>query len=142
MKAKNNNSNSFLIVISIMIALLLLVSWGMNNVKVALFLIEHPIVILPYIVDKVGYSRLIPGGLFAILILLLVFIRPDSKLNNHNRNVIRGAKVISARQLKATLKKKPKLKNQLQLKIGGIPIPAEYENLGFITFGSPGTGKT
>ena len=104
--------------------------------------IEHPIVILPYIVDKVGYSRLIPGGLFVILILLLVFIRPDSKLNNHNRNVIRGAKVISARQLKATLKKKPKPKNQLQLKIGGIPIPAEYENLGFITFGSPGTGKT
>ena len=146
MKTKNNNSNSSLIAISIMIALLLLVSWGINNVKVALFLIEHPVVILPYVfeklVDKFGYLKLISGGFILTLIAISLLVKPDSKLINHNKNVIRGAKVLPFRQLKAILKKQPRLKKQPQLVIAGLPIPAKLENRGFFMFGSPGTGKT
>ena len=55
---------------------------------------------------------------------------------------MRGAKVIPKRQLKAILKKQPRLKKQPQLEIAGLPIPAKLENRGFFMFGSPGTGKT
>ena len=62
--------------------------------------------------------------------------------NKHNQNVVRGAKVIPPRRLKAILKRQPRLKNQPQLKIAGLPIPAKLENRGFFVFGSPGSGKT
>ena len=53
MKAKNNdNYNSSLIATFIMTAMLLLVWWGMDNTEVALFLIEHPVLILPYLFEK------------------------------------------------------------------------------------------
>jgi len=144
MKAKNNNLNGVLIAIIISIIVLLLFLWGINNKEVTLFLIEHPIVILPYIVDKIGYSRLIQGGFFLVLISSLLFIRPNNKLNERNRNVIRGAMIIPKRKLKALLKKQSKAQElQLpQLKIGDILIPNDYERLGFFAFGSPGTGKT
>ena len=48
MKAKNND-NSSLIATFIMVAILLLVWWGMENTEIALFLIEHPVVIFPYV---------------------------------------------------------------------------------------------
>ncbi|MEM7554614.1 MAG: type IV secretion system DNA-binding domain-containing protein [Cyanobacteria bacterium P01_A01_bin.84] len=150
MKAKNNNLNGVLIATIISLIVLLLFWWAINNKEVALFLIEHPIVILPYIVDKIGYPRLILGGIFISLISSLLFIRPDNKINERNRNVVRGAMVIPKRKLKAILNKQSKAterierkKTQLpQLEIGGIPIPNDYERLGFFTFGSPGTGKT
>ena len=146
MKAKNNNSNSSLIAISIMIALLLLVSWGMNNVKVALFLIEHPVMILPYVseklVDKFGYFKLISASFIMTFIVIFLLLKPNDKLNSHNQSVVRGAKVIPKRQLKNILRKQPRLKKQPQLKIAGMPIPAKLENRGFFMFGSPGTGKT
>ena len=147
MKAKNNdNYNSSLIAIFISVAILLLVWWGMDNTEVALFLIEHPVLILPYVaeklVDKFGYLKLIFSGFIIASFLIFLLFKPDSKLINHNRNVIRGAKVLPFRQLKAILKKQPKLKKQPQLKIAGMPIPAKLENRGFSMFGSPGTGKT
>jgi len=51
MKAKNND-NSSLIATFIMLAILLLVLWGVKNTEVALFLIEHPVVILPYVLNN------------------------------------------------------------------------------------------
>ncbi|BAZ45412.1 hypothetical protein NIES4102_24340 [Chondrocystis sp. NIES-4102] len=145
MKAKNND-NSSLIATFIMFAMLLLVWWGMENTEVALFLIEHPVMILPYVaeklVDRFGYLKLISGGFTIALFLIFLLFKPDNKLINHNRNVIRGAKVLPSRQLKAILKKQAKLKGQPQLKIAGLPIPAKLENRGFFMFGSPGTGKT
>ncbi len=51
MKAKNND-NSSLIATLVMTALLLLVWWGMKNTEVALFLMEHPVLILPYLFEK------------------------------------------------------------------------------------------
>jgi hypothetical protein len=59
-----------------------------------------------------------------------------------NANVLRGAKIIPSSKLKTILKRMPKLRNQPQLSIAGMPIPAEYENRGFFAVGSPGSGKT
>ncbi|WP_019504707.1 type IV secretion system DNA-binding domain-containing protein [Pleurocapsa sp. PCC 7319] len=145
MKPKNND-NSSLIAMLIFIAVLLLVLWVMNNTEVALFLIEHPVLIWPYLleklVDKFGYFKLISSGLIMTFTLTYLLMKPNDKLSHHNQNVVRGAKVIPTRQLKAIQKKEQRPKNQPQLTIAGIPIPAEYEQLGFFMFGSPGTGKT
>lgn len=145
MKAKNND-NSSLIAIFIMVAMLLLVWWGMNNTEVALFLIEHPVLILPYLfeklVEKFGYLKLFLVTFIVTFIAIFFLLKPKDLHSKHNKNVLRGAKVIPSRKLKTILKKKPRFKNKPQLKIAGIPIPAEYENLGFFMFGSPGTGKT
>ncbi|MEL7078149.1 MAG: type IV secretion system DNA-binding domain-containing protein [Cyanobacteria bacterium J06648_1] len=145
MKAKNND-NSSLVGILIAIAILLLIQWGMNNTEAALFLIEHPVVILPYVleklVDKFGYFKLISASFIITFIAFFLLLKPNDKLRQHNHNVLRGAKVIPTRQLQAILKKQPRLKKQPQLKIAGLSIPAKLENRGFFMFGSPGTGKT
>ena len=44
---------------------------------------------------------------------------------------MRGAKVIPPSRLKAILKRQPRLRNQPQLQIAGMPIPAKLENRGF-----------
>ncbi|MGD1922198.1 MAG: hypothetical protein ACFCAD_26870 [Pleurocapsa sp.] len=75
-----------------MIALLLLVSWGMNNVKVALFLIEHPVMILPYVseklVDKFGYFKLISASFIMTFIVIFLLLNRHSaeireRVNNY-----------------------------------------------------------
>lgn len=145
MRTKNND-NSSLIATFIMLAILLLVLWGMKNTEVALFLIEHPVMILPYIfeklVNKFGYFKLFLFAFILTFIAFLLLLKPRDNLTQHNKNVLRGAKVIPTRKLKAILKKQPRLKKQPQLKIAGMPIPAKLENRGFFMFGSPGTGKT
>ena len=147
MKAKNND-NSSLIATFMMTALLLLVWWGMENTEVALFLIEHPVLILPYLFEKLvakfGYLKLFLVVFVVTFIAFFLLLKPRDRdrLSKHNKNVIRGAKVIPTRQLKAILKKQSRLERQPQLEIAGLPIPARLENRGFFMFGSPGTGKT
>ncbi len=98
---------------------------------------KHPRLILPYLIEQFGLLQLISGA------LLTTFILSYLMLSSHNNNhVVRGAKIVTNRQLKAKLKKQPRLRNQPQLEIAGMPIPEEYENLGFFMFGSPGSGKT
>jgi uncharacterized membrane protein YgaE (UPF0421/DUF939 family) len=116
MKAKNNDTSS-LIASFILLAILFLVWWGMENTEVALFLIEHPVMILPYVLEKLvnrfGYLKLISGSFIAALITVFL-LKPNNKLHRHNRSVVRGAKVIPTRQLKALLKKEPKSKYKPQ----------------------------
>jgi Type IV secretion-system coupling protein DNA-binding domain len=142
MKANNNNLNSSLVASFLSIIFLSLALWGVNNTETALFLIEHPEVILSYLIDQFGYLRLFAGVLTTALMLSLLFIKPKRNLQQHNQNVLRGAKVIPARQLKAILRKEPKSKHKPQLEIVGLPIPEQLEDRGFFMFGSPGTGKT
>lgn len=141
MMKPNTNSNESLLVLFFLIAFLSVIWWGQENTAVALFLIEHPIMILPYLVDKLGYLKLIGGALGAILVIFFLIISSHRSHNPHKK-IIRGAKETPARQLKVTLNKQPKPRNQPQLEIAGIPIPKELENRGFFVFGSPGTGKT
>jgi hypothetical protein len=104
MKAKNNDTSA-LIATFFLIAMLLLVWWGMENTEVALFLIEHPVIILPYVLEKLvnrfGYLKLISGSFIAALVTVYLLLRPNNKLHRHNQSVARGAKVIPTSQLKA-----------------------------------------
>ena len=122
-----------------LIPLVLLLLWAVQNQSVALMLIEQPKLILPYLVEQFGVLKLVGGGLTLVFFLSLLAINYGNK---HNQNVVRGAKVIPPRRLKAILKRQPRLKNQPQLEIAGMPIPAKLENRGFFMFGSPGSGKT
>jgi hypothetical protein len=135
------NSNESLLVLFFLIAFLSVIWWGQENTAVALFLIEHPIMILPYLIDKLGYLKLLGGALGAILVIFFLIISSHRSHKPHKK-IIRGAKETPARQVKAILKKQPKPRNQPQLVIAGMPIPLWLENRGFFVFGSPGTGKT
>ncbi len=134
---KNQTNNSPLGTV-LFIAVLFLLLWCVQNQKVALLLIENPGFILPYLVDKIGLLKLILGTIGTVFCFWLLIISSF----NSNANVLRGAKIIPNHQLKALLKKQPRLKNQPQLKLAGMPIPASLENRGFFVVGSPGSGKT
>ena len=113
MKTKNNdNYNSSLIATFIMTAMLLLVWWGMDNTEVALFLIEHPVLILPYLfeklVEKFGYLNLFLVTFIVTFIAIYLLLKPKDLLGKHNKNVLRGAKIIPTQELKTILRKKPR----------------------------------
>lgn len=146
MKAKNNFNQSlvasFFSLIFLSVAL-----WAVKNTESALILIEHPGLILSYLIDKFGYLKLFGGASIMMFMFSLLFINPTNRNSNrhsrqHNQNVVRGAKVIPTRKLKAILKRNSKSKYKPQLEIAGLPIPEQLENRGFFMFGSPGTGKT
>jgi hypothetical protein len=139
MKPKNSSNQQSSILYLILIPLLLLLLWAVENPDVALSLIEQPKLILPYLVEQFGLLKVVActGATISCFLFFLIYS------NGHqNSNVLRGAQVIPARRLKALLKKQPRYKNQPQLTIAGMPIPAEYETLGFFMIGSPGSGKT
>ncbi len=117
---------------------LLLLYWGMENYEIVLLLAEKPHLILPYLVQEIGWLKLILGTVAAVgLLWFLIAIG-----GKDNDRVVRGAKIISFSKLRKTLKRQPKLKNQPQLELVGLPIPLKYENRGFFLVGSPGSGKT
>lgn len=142
MKASNNYNGS-LIAIFFLIVFLFPIWWGLENTEVALFLIEHPIMIPYYLIQKLGYFQLIAGILATLsiaLFLILNFVR--SHHHRETKKVLRGAEIIPHHQLATIFKQESQSKNLPQLKLAGIPIPHRLENLGFFMFGSPGTGKT
>lgn len=135
----NQNNKQSPLGIICLIPLLLILLWAVQNQPVTLMLMEQPKLILPYLVEQFGLLKLVAGVFTTVFLLSFLAINPSNK---HNNNVVRGAKVIPPRRLKAILKRQPKLRNQPQLKIAGMPIPAKLENRGFFMFGSPGSGKT
>ena len=139
MKKKATHKNDSLWGMVFTLALVLLLHWGVNHQEIALTLAQQPQLILPYLIEEFGLLKLIVGT-GAILIALCLGLLLTSSSNNSN--VLRGAKIIPNHQLKTILKKQPKLKNQPQLQLAGMPIPAQYENRGFFMVGSPGSGKT
>lgn len=64
-----------------MLAGLFLLLWGIKNPQIALMLMEHPRLILPYLIDKFGYLKLIGGtlGIGGFFWLLLI----SSNSNTH-----------------------------------------------------------
>jgi Type IV secretion-system coupling protein DNA-binding domain len=139
MKPTNSSNQQSLILYLILIPSLLLALWVVQNPDVALPLMEQPILILPYLVEKFGLLKVVAYTVATISCFWFFLIYANG---HQNSNVQRGAQVVSARKLKALLKKQPRSKNQPQLTIAGMPIPKEYETLGFFIFGSPGSGKT
>ena len=87
-RKKQTNSSSLVIVLSLPILFLIL--WCLQNQQAALILIEHPRLILPYLVDQIGLFKLILGTLGTIFFFWVIIV---SSFNN-NHNVVRGAKII------------------------------------------------
>jgi hypothetical protein len=138
MTRKTTKNNDSLLGIVFILALIFLLNWAVKNPQIALTLAEQPQLILPYLVEQIGWFWLIIGimGIIGLLWLLIVVG------GDHNSHVVRGAKIVSSHKLRNTLKKQPKLKHQPQLELAGMPIPTTYENRGFFLVGSPGSGKT
>lgn len=138
MTKKTTKNNDSLWGIVFILALVFLLHWGVKNQEIALILAQQPQLILPYLVEQIGWFWLIIGimGIIGLLWLLIVVG------GDNNAHVVRGAKIVSSHKLRNTLKKQPKLKHQPQLELAGMPIPTTYENRGFFLVGSPGSGKT
>jgi hypothetical protein len=139
MKPTNSSNQQSSVIYIVLMPILLLLLWAVQNPDVALPLMEQPILIFPYLVEQFGLLKVVASAGVTTSCFLLLLINSNGHQNN---NVLRGAQVIPARKLKALLKKQSRYKNQPQLTIAGMPIPKEYETLGFFMFGSPGSGKT
>ena len=143
MKRTQTNSNLSLIVIFFSVVILSLIWWGLENSQVAVFLIENPIIIPHYLLEKLGFFNLAAGILALIAIFVFLVLNFARNYNHHeNKKVLRGSKLISDKELKAIFKQESQSQDKLLLEIGGIPIPERFENRGFFMFGSPGTGKS
>ena len=138
MTKRNLKSNNSLLETTLFLSGLFALWWAVQNQNVALFLLQNPHLILPYLIQEFGLFWLAIGavGILALFWLLIAISTSNSS------NVLRGAKLVSSGKLKSILQQQPKLRNQPQLKIAGMPIPSAYENRGFFVVGSPGSGKT
>lgn len=134
-KLKSNDSSLPQLILSGVGLLVLL--WAVDHQELALLLAKQPQLILPYLIETVGIFWVVVGTVgIVVLIWFLLFAVPATS------NVLRGAKIVPSSKLKTLLKRKHRPKNQPQLEIAQMPIPAEYENRGFFAVGSPGSGKT
>lgn len=131
MKAQTN-FNLYLIATFFSVIILSLIWWGQKNSEVAVFLIENPIIIPHYLLDKLGLFNLAAGILGTISIFFLLVLSFARTYNRgENKKVLRGSRIITSKKLKAIFKKESRSKNLLQLEIAGIPIPKIFENRGF-----------
>ena len=120
MTRKTTKNNDSLLGMLLILALVFLLNWAVRNQQIALTLAEQPQLILPYLVEQIGWFWFIIGimGIIGLLWLLIVVG------GDNNAHVVRGAKIVSAPKLKNTLKRQSKLKHQPQLELAGMPIPA------------------
>lgn len=134
---RKKNQTASLVNMMLLIAASLIVLWGLENESIVIWLYKDPQYILPFLLTEYGVIKVFLGFISLIFLFWIAVLKSGS----HN-NVLRGARIISSSQLKARLKKGRNFEKQLQLKIGGVSIPSEYENQGFFMIGSPGSGKT
>lgn len=117
--------------------------WWLKNPRVAAFLIEHPIIILPYFIGKVGFLKVALGLIITIGLIPLILFIPDAHSNQKNQ-IIRGSSISDPKKvtkiMKAQCRKEDSRYKHIQ--IGNIPLPQKLENRGFFFFGDPGTGKS
>lgn len=133
----NRNNNNSVAAFFLLLALLLLTLWGTENQDTALILYQNPKLILPYLLQKIGFLKLFLGFLGTVLLIWILTVK-----SNSDNNVLRGPKLVPERKLRAILRKGSKPQYQPQMQLGGMPIPKEYENRGFFLIGSPGSGKS
>ena len=143
--------------------------WVLKNKEVAVFLIEHPIIILPYLIDKIGMVKLLLGGITIVGFIPFMIALPSTR-KSKKPQVVRGAEVTDGDEFKVIMQSKCieeieeqfkesnnklgkfKRKNLARkvyernkkqyVKIANIPLPQKLENRGFFFFGDPGTGKS
>ena len=143
--------------------------WSIKNQEVVEFLILHPIVILPYLIDKLGMFKILLGMLIMVGYIPLIIALPSGKRPKKSV-VIRGTQVMKNKELKLLMQNKclEEIEKQLKdtnqkitkrkrktlakeifarnkeeyIEITDITIPKSLENTGFFFFGDPGTGKS
>ena len=117
--------------------------WWLKNPRVAAFLVEHPIMILPYLIGKLGILKTALGLLFTIAIIPLILFIPDQQSNQKNQ-IIRGSFLSNPEHVKKIMKAQCRKEDSRHrhIQIGNIPLPQKLENRGFFFFGDPGTGKS
>ncbi|MDJ0595260.1 MAG: type IV secretion system DNA-binding domain-containing protein [Pleurocapsa sp. MO_226.B13] len=96
--------------------LLALGYWSLKNLNVSIFLIEHPIVILPYLIDSFGIFRILLAVLIVIGFIPLIIALPSTN-KSKEPIVIRGARIIGNNKLKKIMVKTCILEIDEQLKI-------------------------
>lgn len=84
--------------------LLALGYWMIKNLEVAVFLIQHPIVILPYLIDNYGIFKILLATLIIIGFIPFIIALPSSNKSKKPK-VIRGARIIGNDKLKKVMVK-------------------------------------
>ena len=140
----------FIILIVLVNIILFCLLWIIQNQEVTLFLLQNPIVIIPYLIEKLGWLKFFLAIIIVIsfVVFITVFSFPQKQ---QKARVVRGTNVTGGMELQSYMKKKCLQENGNQnqkpakynnIQIGGIPIPKSIENKGFFFFGDPGTGKS
>lgn len=84
--------------------LLALGYWILKNREVAVFLVKHPIVILPYLIDSYGLFKILLAILIVIGFIPFIIAIPSSNKSKESR-VVRGARIINNDKLKKIMTK-------------------------------------
>ena len=96
--------------------LLVLGYWILKNLEVSMFLIEHPIVIFPYLIDSYGIFRILLATLIIVGFIPFIIALPFTN-KSKEPIVIRGARMIGKDKLKEIMVKTCVLEIDEQLKI-------------------------
>ena len=96
--------------------LLALGYWIVKNLEVAVFLIQHPVVILPYLIDSYGIFKIMLATLIIIGFIPFIIALPSPNKSTESK-VIRGARIIDNDRLKEIMIKTCVLEIDEQLKI-------------------------
>ena len=89
--------------------------WVLKNKEVAVFLIEHPIIILPYLIDKIGMVKLLLGGITIVGFIPFMIALPSTR-KSKKPQVVRGAEVTDGDEFKVICRVNvlKKLRNNLR----------------------------
>ena len=90
--------------------------WILKNTEVATFLVRHPVVILPYLIDRYGIFRILLAILIIIGFIPFIIALPSTNKSKESK-VIRGARIIGNDKLREIMMKTCILEIDEQLKI-------------------------
>lgn len=96
--------------------LLALGYWMLKNLEVTAFLLQHPVVILPYLIDSYGIFRILLAILIIIGFIPFIIALPSTNKSKEPK-VIRGARIIDNNKLKEIMVETCILEIDEQLKI-------------------------
>ena len=96
--------------------LLALGYWILKNLEVTAFLIQHPVVILPYLIDSYGIFRILLAILIIISFVPFIIALPSTNKSKESK-VIRGARIIGNDKLREIMMETCILEIDEQLKI-------------------------
>lgn len=79
--------------------------WMFKNIEVAAFLLEHPIIILPYLTDKYGIVKIIGVAMLVIVFIVFIVAMPSAKKKKKSQT-IRGTELLESNSLEKIMRYK------------------------------------